>query len=170
MANITQKSKKLAYLLRHSPFPDISGWIKIEVLVNERGFTLQDLETIVATNDKNRFEFSADKTSIRARQGHSNHVKIEFVEVLPPDVLYHGTSTNSLHAITTEGIKPMTRQYVHLSPTVELATKVGGRHGEPIVLSIDTASMLRDGYKFYQATNGVWLTDYISPMYITVIA
>ena len=38
---------------------------------------MDELEEIVATNNKQRYEFSEDKTRIRARQGHSVEVDVE---------------------------------------------------------------------------------------------
>jgi putative RNA 2'-phosphotransferase len=53
----------------------------------------------------------------------------------------------------------MRRHHVHLSPDVETATRVGARHGRPVVLAVDAAAMARAGRAFYVSANGVWLTD-----------
>jgi putative RNA 2'-phosphotransferase len=37
------------------------------------------------------------------------------------------------------------------------------RCGEPIILTVDTAAMHAAGYAFYQAANGVCLTDHGPP-------
>ena len=63
----------------------------------------------------------------------------------------------------------MSRDYVHLSDDIETATKVGKRHGFPVILKIDTKQMFLDGSKFYKSTNGVWLTDKVEPRYIKII-
>ena len=68
--------------------------------------------------------------------------------------------------IITEGVSKMNRKHVHLSEDIETAMKVGKRHGEPIVLSIDTKQMFDDGIKFYRSNNGVWLTEKVNPKYI----
>lgn len=47
----------------------------------------------------------------------------------PPPYLYHGTVTRYLDAIRTEGLRPMNRHDVHLSPDRETATRVGARRG-----------------------------------------
>ena len=124
------------------------------------------LEEIVATNDKQRYEFNAQHTKIRARQGHSTNVDVELKKCTPPDVLYHGTATRFLESIYNEGIKSESRLYVHLSPTVEIARNVGSRHGTPYVLGIDCKAMVADGVKFFLSNNGVWLTKYIAPKYL----
>ena len=58
----------------------------------------------------------------------------------------------------------------HLSPTYGMAYFVGGRHGMPEVLEINSAAMAADGYVFYKITNDVWQTDYIPAKYIKGIA
>lgn len=102
---------------------------------------------------------------IRARQGHSVNVDVELKEMTPPDVLYHGTAETSVDAIMKEGILKMNRIHVHLSQTVETAINVGKRHGNPAVLRINARQMHEDGIKFYLSNNGVWLTDFVDPMY-----
>ena len=74
-----------------------------------------------------------------------------------------------LSSIYDKGILSETRQYVHLSPTKEIATKVGSRHGKPYVLGIDCKRMVSDGIKFYLSRNGVWLTKYVDPKYLLTI-
>jgi len=128
---------------------------------------MEELEEIVATNNKQRYEFSEDKTRIRARLGHSIHVDVELQETTPPDVLYHGTATSAVDSIMQQGILKGKRLYVHLSETMETATNVGKRHGTPAILRIDTRRMHEDGIKFYLSRNGVWLTDHVDVKYIS---
>lgn len=52
----------------------------------------------------------------------------------------------------------MTSQYVHLSADIETATKVGQRHGKPVVLTISALKMHKKGHQFFQSKSGVWLT------------
>ena len=61
----------------------------------------------------------------------------------------------------------MSRLYVHLSSDMETAMKVGKRHGEPVVLKINSEEMCNDGIKFYLSENGVWLTKSVDMKYIT---
>lgn len=168
---VKRKGHELAFLLRHDSkgnFDD-KGYRDISDLIENHGYTAPLLEYIVATNNKQRYEFNEDKTKIRARQGHSVKVDVELREENPPSVLYHGTAVTSLSSILEEGLKRGTRLHVHLSSDVETAVKVGSRHGEPIVLSIDTKAMSDDGILFYLSNNGVWLTDFVDPKYISVI-
>ena len=90
---------------------------------------------------------------------------LELKEAEPPKYLYHGTASRFLPAIQAEGIRKMSRQYVHLSGDFETAMAVGRRHGIPVVVTIDAAAMARDGVSFYRAENGVWLCGHVEPKY-----
>ena len=136
------------------------------MLKNGCKVTLEDLKEVVATNDKKRFKFNDDFSKIRANQGHSVAVDVEMSESVPPDVLYHGTATRFLGAIKNEGLISKSRLHVHLSSERETATKVGSRHGKPVVLTINAAKMQTDGFTFYLSENGVWLVDRVPPEYI----
>ena len=169
-SKLINKSRRLAFLLRHdrSYKFNIYGWREVSDLVTNHGFSLDELYTIVAENNKQRFEFSEDRRYIRARQGHSIAVDVELKEMMPPDVLYHGTSADSLARILAEGISPMTRLYVHLSADVDTAVKVGSRHGEAVVLAVDASAMARAGHKFFVSRNGVWLVDRVDASYVAL--
>lgn len=162
------KSKRLAFFLRHDPnynFPD-GGWRQVWDLVKNHGFTRSELRDIVASDEKGRYEFSEDNKRIRARQGHSVNVDVKLEILTPPEILYHGTALRFLESIKKEGIKKMSRLYVHLSSDIETAKQVGKRHGKPIVLEINTKQMSEDGMIFRKSRNSVWLTEYIDPKYI----
>ena len=45
----------------------------------------------------------------------------------PPAVLFHGTSSKLMKQIKNEGLKPMRRQYVHLSVDEQTALQVAKR-------------------------------------------
>lgn len=60
----------------------------------------------------------------------------------------------------------MERLYVHLSTDVEIAIKVGKRHGSPYIFRVNTVQMSKDGYDFFQSVNGVWLTKEVPPQYL----
>ena len=169
-------SKYMALVLRHKPEEanltlNKEGYTSVNDLIqaikkNFGAFTIEDLETIGAEDSKGRYSFNDKKTMIRANQGHStNQVNITFKEVVPPDILYHGTATRFLNSIYKEGLKPMTRQYVHLSDNLETANKVGERHGNVYVIKINSKEMYENGCKFYLSDNGVYLTTAVLPKY-----
>ena len=170
--HLIKRGKKLSYFLRHdqSYAFDEHGWREVNDLVANQGFTLEELREIVATNNKKRYEFSEDMTRIRARQGHSIQVDVELAEVTPPDLLYHGTAKAFIDSIMKQGILKGKRLYVHLSTTIDMATKIGERHGEPAVLCIDAKRMHEDGIKFFLSRNAVWLTKFVEAKYIIGVA
>ena len=176
MNDLVKMGKYLSLILRHKPELinlkiDEHGWVEVDQLlkgINDRGryISKEMLDIIVNTNNKKRYQYNDDQTKIRANQGHSIKVDVELQEKVPPDILYHGTAQKYLDKIKKSGIRKMNRLYVHLSKDIQTAINVGKRHGQPIVLVIDTKKMLRDGYKFYYSYNGVWLCDDIAYSYI----
>lgn len=169
-------SKLLSLVLRHSPETiqiklDENGWTDVDKLITQcnkrhKNIDLATLEYVVENNDKKRFSFNNDKTKIRANQGHSIQVELNLKEVKPLEYLYHGTVAKFLSNIKSEGIQKMSRQHVHLSADKETATKVGGRRGVPIILTVRSGDMYEDGYEFYLSDNNVWLTDAVPVNYI----
>jgi putative RNA 2'-phosphotransferase len=169
-------SKFLSLVLRHRPETiglsvGSDGWARIDQLLGAAKHHGQDispgmLEEVVFTNDKQRFAFSPDGRSIRANQGHSIPVDLQLQKSTPPEVLFHGTATRFLSAIRSEGLCRMRRHHVHLSATVDVARRVGARHGEAVVLTIASGRMFSEGAAFYLAANGVWLTDTVATPYI----
>lgn len=175
MGELTDISTYMAYVLRHNPSAagitlDKNGWAEVDAFIEgvskTHPMTLELLEQLVACDDKGRYAFSADKTRIRANQGHSIPVDVELKEVTPPSFLYHGTAEESVASIEREGLKPMSRLYVHLSDDYQTAVTVGARHGTPTVYTVDTHGMHADGYRFYLSANGVYLTDLVPPRYL----
>ncbi len=159
----------LSLILRHKPETigitlDKNGWADVKSLidgVNRTGKYFLDMKTldeIVRTDNKQRYSFSADKSKIRANQGHSINVDVELKECVPPEILYHGTGEKYVKSINSEGLKAKSRLYVHLSKDTATAVKVGQRHGKPVVYKVLAGEMHRHGYVFYLSENGVWLT------------
>ncbi len=176
-STLERESRYIALLLRHHPEKggvslDSHGWCKTSDLVKAvrgkfPGFSTTDLETIVETDEKGRYCFDQHHQRIRAQYGHSVPVDVELRKASPPDVLYHGTAQKTLAIIMQEGLKPMERLYVHLSADVETAKAVGGRHGKPVVLRVDTKRMIEDGIEFWIAENGVWLVKAVPAEYLS---
>ncbi|MGA0541805.1 RNA 2'-phosphotransferase [Neotabrizicola sp. VNH66] len=168
--NDKDKSRFLSLILRHQPDKigialDPQGWADVADLLARLPFALSRdrLLQIVAENDKQRFALSADGQRIRASQGHSISVDLDLPPCTPPEVLWHGTATATVPVVLAEGLRPMTRQHVHLSADVETARKVGARHGAPVVLTVAAGALARAGQVFYRSDNGVWLTDFVPP-------
>jgi len=172
-------SKLVSVALRHDPERfglslDDRGWTPVDDLLRAlrgRGgryarVSRADLETMIATSAKQRHEISGDQ--IRALYGHSVDGRVERAPAAPPDVLYHGTPRRSLAAILEHGLRPMSRQYVHLSPTVDVAREVGARRDrQPVILAVDAATAHHDGVPFYRGNDAVWLADHVPARYLS---
>ncbi|CAB3974538.1 RNA 2'-phosphotransferase [Burkholderia aenigmatica] len=182
-------SKLLSKILRHEPEMvgirlDSQGWVSIDELVRaiERAArkagapkrlrtlptcTKELIMVVVATSEKQRFSLSADGERIRAAQGHSIEIDLGYAAVEPPPTLYHGTAWGNWVRIAREGLTAQSRHAVHLSTDAETATRVGARHGRPVVLVVDAARMRKDGFSFSRSDNGVWLTTHVPRYYLT---
>ena len=178
--NLVELSKEISYALRHAPWEyelalDEQGFVPIAQLLHalnesnefEREIIQADLEQIIANSEKKRHEIVGDK--IRALYGHTVPQIIKKEPGIPPAVLYHGTTHRALPQILQDGLKPMQRQYVHLSIDVETATRVGKRRDpEPVILKIDTEAAQKAGIQFYIGNDKVWLCNRVPKECITV--
>jgi putative RNA 2'-phosphotransferase len=177
---LTKLSKFLSLILRHQPERfalaiDEEGWASLSEVMeilnglpNFRWATRAGVMQVVeegSGDDKRRFEVAENR--IRARYGHSFDQPIRYEPCVPPPVLYHGTSRRSLAAICQEGVCPMGRQYVHLSPDPETAARVGARHDEqPVILTVRAADAHAAGVVFHQADEAVYLAKRIPAEFV----
>jgi hypothetical protein len=102
------------------------------------------LET-VATAAGGRLELNKHHTHMRAVQGHSMRISDDGFErvVAEDDVprwLIHGTDDAAFLKIRTEGIRPMTRQHVHLAQTVAVVHDYSTVH-----IYLDKYKLLEEG-------------------------
>lgn len=178
-SRLVKISKYLSKHLRHQPDRlgiklASGGWVAVDELLAacaKHSFPISkdDLNEVVEKNDKKRFSFDSTGTLIRANQGHSVEVDLQLEPAIPPNVLYHGTGHSAVESIMQAGLCKMSRHHVHLSQDIETATKVGARHGRPVVFIVDAAAMHQAGYAFYCSDNGVWLVDCVPPKYLQQI-
>ena len=176
--NLTQLSRVCSHALRHEPWLyelelDEQGWVPtialLAALREERAhwstLTADDLARMVETSDKKRYEMKDGR--IRALYGHSTPHKLLKQPGTPPTRLYHGTSPETLPAIQRDGLRPMSRQYVHLSVHTDMARQVGGRKATaPMILIIDAERAHAEGVAFYRGNDLVWLADHVPPAFI----
>lgn len=174
--DLIRKSKFLSLVLRHRPELielklNEQGWTEVTHLLEQlrahkKPMSKAELEDVVSNNSKQRFAFNEDQSKIRANQGHSIQIDLGYTAVQPPEYLFHGTADRFLASIITNGIQKRKRHHVHLSSDEATARIVGSRHGQVIILKIESDRMHKDGITFFQSENGVWLTDYVDPKYI----
>jgi putative RNA 2'-phosphotransferase len=160
----TKASKQLSYILRHRPDSigltlDEAGWGSVDDILaalntTSESFTLEQLQEVVYTNTKKRFEFDETHQRIRARQGHSIDVDLGYQPIEPPRFLYHGTPATNLESILTAGIDKRARHHVHMSTDKQVMLEAAARRGKPTLIQIKTE-------------NQVWLTEFVPPKYCT---
>ena len=172
--------KTISHALRHKP-EDYGlvlaegGWVALDELVAAlnrmpayAGLTARDIEQLLARAVKKRHEISDGR--IRALHGHSAPVENASVPVPPPEALYHATALKYWPAISTEGLKPMRRLYVHLAVQPEGALVVArGKYREVVLLRIEAARAYRDGIRFYSNDpSSIWLSGPVPADYISI--
>lgn len=167
--SIESTSRFLSYILRHHPEEiglklDRGGWVEVDELVRKaeahgRSLSRERIDRVLRETDKNRFTVRGGR--IRANYGHSIEVDLEVAPAAPPETLYHGTARHALTDIRAEGLRPQSRQYVHLSTGPDDAEAVGRRHGTPVVLRVQAADLHADGHPFYRTAGDVWLTPHV---------
>lgn len=177
--NLRSASKFLSYVLRHHPEEiglelDEYGWAEVKELIKKslnagKEISRPMIEEVIQSGSKKRFILSEDKQFIRAGYGHSIDIDLNLDPKSPPDILYHGTARENLNSIMEKGIVPQSRNFVHLSTTKVEARNVGGRHGKPIILEIQSGKMNNgEEYPFYQSESepDIWLVPIVPPRYI----
>jgi putative RNA 2'-phosphotransferase len=176
--NYQRLSKTVAYALRHNPEEygltlDAEGWVAVDDLLKAlrqrrrvwRGVTGTDLLKMIEQAEKRRYEIRDGR--IRAYYGHSVPGIVERTPAAPPDLLFHGTSPQAAESILRDGLKPMNRQYVHLSTDRETAFMVGQRRAaDPVILEVRAAEAHRAGVAFFVGNDDVWLAEAIPAQFI----
>lgn len=171
-------SKTISHALRHEPWLyelelDDQGWTDLRaLLISLRSVSPQfgrvderDVAEVIEVLEKKRFELLDGK--IRALYGHSLPGVFRNTEGCPPKELFHGTSRSAAKRIAIEGLRPMGRQFVHLSIDKDTALQVGKRKArDPVVLAVDAQSARSSGVKFYQGNEHVWLTDLVPAPFV----
>ncbi|KAK5864696.1 hypothetical protein PBY51_015917 [Eleginops maclovinus] len=154
-------SKSLSYALRHGANNmglqiNSDGFMFVDDLLAHMQFSsysLEDVERVVATNDKQRFklrQLEDGRLQIRASQGHSVQVMdLELKPVLAgspdcPAEAVHGSYLRNWSSIQQQGLSRMRRTHIHLAPGLPGADGV--------------ISALADGIEFFWSDNGVLLT------------
>lgn len=173
----TELSKAVSRALRHEPWIyelelDCEGWTPVDALVKAlareprwQDLSRAQLETMIERAPKQRHEI--DGSRIRALYGHSVPGRIAKTLGVPPAVLFHGTAACSAQAILADGLRPMQRQYVHLSADRDTAYSVGRRKSAAVaVLMIRASEAHQRGVRFWLGNQMVWLAEYIPPVFI----
>lgn len=173
----TNLSKAVARALRHDPSSygldlDHHGWVPVDELVAAlnrqrqwRDVDRAELVAMVQDQAKRRYEIRGDR--IRALYGHSVAIDPSSDAAAPPDVLFHGTPRGALASIIADGLRPMSRQYVHLSVDEDQARAVGRRRSRDVViLRVAARDAAAAGIRFWRASDSVWLCRGVPPEFL----
>ena len=173
---LVQLSRLLSLMLRHEPGKfglvlDAEGFAPLEETLRAVRSSFpeareEDIVAVVETIEPDKRRFSIVDGDIRANYGHSLDERIRHAAVTPPAVLLHGTNAAALELILRSGLKPMKRQYVHLTTNAHLAGRVGARRGKPVLLEVDAGGAYAAGIEFYRANESFWLTDGIPARFV----
>lgn len=164
-------SRVISHALRHEPWLyelelDDEGWVSVEVLLDTlrkhesewSALSETDLVCMIENASKRRHEIKDSR--IRAIYGHSVPGKLTYKQTTPPDILYHGTAPELVYLIESSGLKPMGRQYVHLSVDEATAFEVGSRKANyPTILRILAKEANAKGVSFFEGNEKVWLAN-----------
>lgn len=172
-------SKSMIYALRHGASQmglqmGTDGFLFVEDLLAHpqfHSYSLEDVERVVATNDKQRFKLCTHpedgRLQIRANQGHS--VQVVDLELKPvmagspdcPAEAVHGSYLRNWSSIQQQGLSRMKRTHIHLARGLpgEDGIISGMRKDCDLAVFIDVPKALADGIKFFWSENDVLLTE-----------
>uniref|UniRef100_A0A3B4GBZ4 2'-phosphotransferase n=1 Tax=Pundamilia nyererei TaxID=303518 RepID=A0A3B4GBZ4_9CICH len=187
-------SKSMTYALRHGASQmglqmGTDGFLFVEDLLAHpqfHSYSLEDVERVVATNDKQRFKLCTHpedgRLQIRANQGHS--VQVVDLELKPvmagspdcPAEAVHGSYLRNWSSIQQQGLSRMKRTHIHLARglpgedgiisgmlevcnTALFFSPPGMRKDCDLAVFIDVPKALADGIKFFWSENDVLLTE-----------
>jgi len=176
--DLVQLSRTMSYALRHNPTDfgltlDREGWVSVQSLLTAlrsrqsewHNLQVEDFASVIAQSEKRRFEMRDG--NIRAYYGHSVSQKMAKEPAIPPAILFHGTTPEAVSIIQRDGLKPMKRQYVHLSADAETARQVAVRRtSHPVILRVSALKAYQHGIAFYLGNDMIWLADSIPSKFI----
>jgi 2'-phosphotransferase len=175
-------SRALSWALRHAA-PELGltmtcdGYVPVHEILQHKhakfkGFTLEEIRTMVASNDKQRFSIKEDEhgtVCIRANQGHSipgvdaeallTRISAEELSTL---TIVHGTYHDPWEKyICHQGLSKMKRNHIHFAsglPHEDDSVISGMRKTCTVFIYLDGVKCAEDGIAFFRSDNGVLLT------------
>ena len=171
--------RTLVYILRHHPWDygldlDHEGWTDLQQLTdalrlrNPDCYSLTPTRLVKLIEPMDRFQIRDGK--IRASYGHSIALRKPPEPATPPATLLHGTERTALQLIFEAGLKPMGRQFVHLTSSFDWVTNFIQSKAAAVILVLDSQAAHQVGITFRQANEQVWLSDPIPVAFLTIYA
>lgn len=152
-----------------------NGFVDVRSLASAIRFRKRDLRWVRAkhimalalTDPKGRYEIR--EGMIRATYGHTIDVDLDLPTDNIPPKLYYPVAQDEIDNFVKKGIYPTDRKMVHLSISPEAAYEAGVHRYEDLrILEIDAESAVANGIVIKRAGKTVYITNGISPEYITV--
>jgi RNA:NAD 2'-phosphotransferase (TPT1/KptA family)/8-oxo-dGTP pyrophosphatase MutT (NUDIX family) len=156
-------SKSMSYLLRHGlekeNINNNNGFVKIDDLIDwlkTRNIITTKDDIMKIAKDDNKQRYKIIENNIRANQGHSVNVQIDFDVLNSIDDMYpliHATYKDSIKPIVENGLKPMERTHIHF-------TSIKNNNFKAIRQDTDTYCILKKKYDkcIYKSENDVYLS------------
>ena len=169
-------SKTLSWVLRHQAIQkgldmQEDGYVpcrQVVALLAQRcipGMTQARLLAEVAACPKRRFELSPDGEYVRATRGHSirsvDDMRLlhELVDTSTVGEATYGVSEKQWEVIKSAGLSCGSKNHIHIAtPASKNGYVMGAGRESHVVIYIDVPRAIRDGIKFFLASNGVLLT------------
>ena len=175
-------SRFLALVLRHRAHHfdldmDDEGYVYADDLldvIDERQSALswvefEHIEALTKTEGRKRFEIKGDQ--VRATYGHSFKRPVHYEAAEPPEQLYVGLAKSRMAELRAGGLRPLGRQYVHLSEEYDEAMEVGRHQGEDaVVVTVNAGAAHEAGVLFYRPTVGIFLAARVAPEFLELQA
>ena len=173
-------SRTLTFILRHDFINkdlqcDESGYINVkDIFLNYSISPISDkeLELLVETNDKKRFDLiiKQDEYYIRSNQGHSYKIGLLIKDILlfkkietPLHFCAHGTKKENIDSIIKNGLQRKNRKHIHFVNQIIRDKQLSGYKKESnVIIIIDMKKCLEAGMFFFQSMNNVILTEGIN--------
>ena len=176
---VEKLGRMMAAMLRHgkySPEMNDQGYVSINVIVdsirshNPRAKWLKPyhIDALALTDPKGRYQIRGN--FVRATYGHTIKLDLCLPTDNVPGSLYYPASPDSVDGILEGGLLPSDRAMVHLSATYDDALSAGeAKMDDPVILAIDTAKCVEEGFEIGKASKTVFLCDKVPADCISVV-
>ncbi|MFJ7290114.1 RNA 2'-phosphotransferase [Curtobacterium sp. NPDC098951] len=166
-------SKAMSFHLRHDPTAQTTrgGWMFVEDLADvmrEHGHNVTPQQLLVVAGALGEPRFELDGDEVRAAYGHSIARRADYEVATPPAWLYHATPASNFGSIFEGrgGLRPMGREFAHLSTNPMRALTTAQRHAKDVLL-LRVAG--RDVPGLVRAAEDTWLAPLVGAEALEVV-
>lgn len=166
-------SKAMSFHLRHDPTAQTTrgGWMFVEDLADvmrEHGHNVTPQQLLVVAGALGEPRFELDGDEVRAAYGHSIARRADYEIAAPPAWLYHATPASNFGSIFEGrgGLRPMGREYAHLSTNPMRALTTAQRHAKDVLLLRVAGRNVRG---LVRAAEDTWLAPLVGAEVLEVV-